>query len=145
MPTVMPIGMGMMGIAPMPMAPMGMMPVGSMGMTPMGMMPMVVPGMPLSQAANLINKPPEQAEPSEKPKLVLDPDVQELVDHFDIESDVAGRLNTAMGKRYDSRESDMAKLWELLEDVGCPSSLLNLQVNDMESGEFVGKIKSHRE
>jgi len=136
----------MPGMMPMPsMMPMGMMP---------GMMPIMMPGMPpqphpgsgtnpLGTAAEVgAQQEPKQPEQPEPP---LDPEVRQLCEHFEIEAHCARLLNQEMDKRQDSKASDLARLWELLEDVGSPTCLLALKIEEMKNGEFRGKILQDRE
>eukprot|EP00404_Azadinium_spinosum_P013303 CAMPEP_0180515038 /NCGR_PEP_ID=MMETSP1036_2-20121128/53088_1 /TAXON_ID=632150 /ORGANISM="Azadinium spinosum, Strain 3D9" /LENGTH=53 /DNA_ID=CAMNT_0022526577 /DNA_START=11 /DNA_END=168 /DNA_ORIENTATION=+ len=52
---------------------------------------------------------------------MVDPDVQELCDHFHIEDRHVQRLNDIMKKRQETFEADLLKLWEKLEDAREPS------------------------
>jgi len=84
---------------------------------------------------------------AEEPKeaLPVDPEVKELCEHFGIADSCAARLNEEIAKRRDSKDADLARLWELLEDVGSPTCLLELKIEEMQAGEFVGKVTSSRE
>merc|ERR1719433_2086669 len=99
-------------------------------------------------AAQLLNsgllgaKPPGPPEPAQP---AIDPDVQELCDHFHIEDRHLQRLNEIMKGRQDTFEGDMLKLWEKLEDAREPAGLLVVKMREMEEGTFVGKQKADKE
>jgi len=71
----------------------------------------------------------------------IDPDVQELCEHFNIEDRHLQRLNEIMKNRKDTFEGDMLKLWEKLEDAREPAGLLVVKMREMEEGTFIGKTK----
>lgn len=75
----------------------------------------------------------------------IDPDVQELADHFNIEDRWIKRLDEAMRKRKDTKEQDLAKLYEVLERARSPTGLLTVKIGEMESGRFVGKVKPDKD
>jgi len=126
---------------------------------PATMMPGMVPGMaagmgqtgpssttqPLSQskAAAAKKKPPPEPKEVEPPPF--DPEIKELCEKFEIEEKCARKLDAVMAGRADTKKSDLAKLFDLLEDVGSPTCLLELKISEMEEGEFVGKILEDRE
>lgn len=76
---------------------------------------------------------------------VMDPEVQELGDYFNIEERWIKRLNETMRKRQDTKEQDLAKLYEVLERARSPTGLLTVKIGEMESGQFVGKIKPDKD
>lgn len=86
-------------------------------------------------------------QPCPPPELTqtIDPDVQELCDHFHIEDRHLQRLNEIMKGRQDTFEGDMLKLWEKLEDAREPAGLLVVKMREMEEGTFVGKQKADKE
>merc|ERR1740117_1027117 len=67
---------------------------------------------------------PVVAKPSEPGPDVMDPEVQELGDYFQIEDRWIKRLNETMHKRKHTKESDLAKLYEVLEHARSPTGLL---------------------
>merc|ERR1719512_515141 len=71
----------------------------------------------------------------------LDSEVRELGDYFNIEDRWIKRLNETMRKRKDTKEQDLAKLYEVLERARSPTGLLTVKIGEMESGQFVGKVK----
>merc|ERR1719264_195502 len=85
---------------------------------------------------------PARQEPKEEP---IDPDVQELGDYYNIEDRWIKRLNETMKKRKDTKEQDLAKLYEVLERARSPTGLLTVKIGEMESGQFVGKIKPEKD
>merc|ERR1719188_2149472 len=91
-----------------------------------------------SSAAPEVAKP----QPSED---AIDPDVRELGDYFNIEDRWIKRLNETMKKRMDTKEQDLAKLYEVLERARSPTGLLTVKIGEMECGQFVGKIKPDKD
>merc|ERR1719188_2752489 len=75
----------------------------------------------------------------------IDTGVRELGDYFNIEERWVVRLNEAMRKRKDTKEQDLAKLYEVLERARSPTGLLTVKIGEMECGQFVGKIKPDKE
>merc|ERR1719162_336577 len=72
-------------------------------------------------------------------------EVRELGDYFNIEERWVKRLNETMQKRQDTKEQDLAKLYEVLERARSPTGLLTVKIGEMESGMFVGKIKPDKD
>eukprot|EP00405_Crypthecodinium_cohnii_P021543 CAMPEP_0206466752 /NCGR_PEP_ID=MMETSP0324_2-20121206/28643_1 /ASSEMBLY_ACC=CAM_ASM_000836 /TAXON_ID=2866 /ORGANISM="Crypthecodinium cohnii, Strain Seligo" /LENGTH=505 /DNA_ID=CAMNT_0053939923 /DNA_START=208 /DNA_END=1723 /DNA_ORIENTATION=+ len=75
----------------------------------------------------------------------IDPEVKELGDYFNIEDRWIKRLNETMKKRKDTKEQDLAKLYEVLERARSPTGLLTVKIGEMECGMFVGKIKPDKD
>merc|ERR1712137_271750 len=75
----------------------------------------------------------------------IDAEVQELGDYFQIEDRWIKRLNETMKKRQDTKEQDLAKLYEVLEHARSPTGLLTVKIGEMECGQFVGKIKPDKD
>merc|ERR1712032_114754 len=96
----------------------------------------------ISEAPSASKKAPE---PKDEDDGKIDPDVQELGDYFSIEDRWVVRLNETMKKRKDTKESDLAKLYEVLERARSPTGLLTVKIGEMESGQFVGKIKHDKD
>jgi len=69
----------------------------------------------------------------------IDPDCEELCEHFNIEDRICRRLSDVMRTRQDTFAADMAKLWEVLESARVPAGLLMVKIKEMEDGVFVGK------
>merc|ERR550537_1828839 len=103
------------------------------------MMPTGMTGMPMGTAGG----PP--AAPKEPEDDKMDPDVQELGDYFNIEDRWVKRLNDTMKKRKATKEADLAKLYEVLENARSPTGLLTVKIGEMECGQFVGKIKPDKD
>lgn len=68
----------------------------------------------------------------------MDPEVQELSEHFNLDERVAKALNQQMKNRKDTYEGDMQTLWEVLEGARNPSGLLMVKVREMMDGKFRG-------
>ncbi|CAJ1408100.1 unnamed protein product [Effrenium voratum] len=158
------MGMGSMGMMPnaMPMMGMGMSPampqmnmpmMGNMGM-PMMPNPMMMMMANAMAASRSTSKSPTREEKPEKkeekkpmpvePVEFLDPDVRKLGDHFNIEDRWLVRLDELMRRRKDTKEQDLAKLYEVLEQARSPTGLLVAKLGEMECGQFVGKVKPDR-
>eukprot|EP00401_Gymnodinium_catenatum_P074494 CAMPEP_0117501424 /NCGR_PEP_ID=MMETSP0784-20121206/23290_1 /TAXON_ID=39447 /ORGANISM="" /LENGTH=576 /DNA_ID=CAMNT_0005296675 /DNA_START=48 /DNA_END=1775 /DNA_ORIENTATION=+ len=88
--------------------------------------------------------PAAAAQQAEKDDAI-DADVQELGDYFNIEERWIRRLNETMKKRKDTKEQDIAKLYEVLERARSPTGLLTVKIGEMECGQFVGKIKPDKD
>merc|ERR1719221_2223739 len=110
-------------------------PMGGMGMGAM---------MPSGAAPEPPQKKPLDPLLSEE-NLEIDPDVRELGDYFNIEERWIKRLNETMKKRQDTKEQDLAKLYEVLERARSPTGLLTVKIGEMECGQFVGKIKPDKD
>merc|ERR1719171_737202 len=73
----------------------------------------------------------------------LPPEVKELCDHFDIEDRLRGRLGKCLEDRGpDTREDDMAVLWDALGMARAPAGLLVSKMKSMEDGTFESKGKA---
>mmetsp|Transcript_46948 Transcript_46948/g.86040 ORF Transcript_46948/g.86040 Transcript_46948/m.86040 type:complete len:347 (-) Transcript_46948:13-1053(-) len=150
------MGMGMQGMgAGMPgmMAPMGMMPMAPMGMAPMmqgnpmftGMMagnPLLGAGSPLAGASmgsgsSSSTTRREKQEPEDK----VSPDVRKLCNQFNIEERWIERLDETLKRREDTREEDVAKLYEVLDRARSATGLLVIKIGEMECGQFDSRIK----
>mmetsp|Transcript_2188 Transcript_2188/g.7323 ORF Transcript_2188/g.7323 Transcript_2188/m.7323 type:complete len:275 (+) Transcript_2188:61-885(+) len=73
-------------------------------------------------------------------------EIQELCEHFGITGEHVDRLRRLLRKRIEKGgregfESDMAKLWEVMELARRPDSMLIVKMREMETGVFVGKTK----
>merc|ERR1740121_2921344 len=109
----------------------------------MGCSPMVPGGAPVMVAPQQIGATGASAADTSKNAAadVIDPEVKELGDYFNIEDRWVKRLNETMRKRMDTKEQDIAKLYEVLERARSPTGLLTVKIGEMECGQFVGKIK----
>jgi len=87
----------------------------------------------------------EPAKEEEEDDGTIDTEVRELGDYFNIEERWVVRLNEAMRKRKDTKEQDLAKLYEVLERARSPTGLLTVKIGEMECGRFVGKIKPDKD
>jgi len=75
----------------------------------------------------------------------IDPDVQELCDHFHIEERHALRLTDCMRKREATFEADMERLYDVLERANSPAGLLVVKMREMDEGTFVGAMRADKE
>lgn len=80
-----------------------------------------------------------------EPQPTVDPDVQELCDHYHVEDRHARRLSELMRNRQETFEEDLAKLWDVLETARSPAGLLTVKMREMDEGTFVGKSKPDKE
>merc|ERR1719436_362355 len=76
---------------------------------------------------------------------LIDPDVQELCDHFHIEERHARRLSDIMRNRQDTFVEDLERLYDVLERANSPAGLLVVKMREMEEGTFVGKAKADKD
>lgn len=149
------MGMGMgMPNAMQGMVPMGMMPMAPMGMSP-GMMqanPMVagmMMGNPLLGAGSPLACPGSGGgsssstleEVRKEPEDSISPDVRKLCNYFKIEDRWIERLDETLKRREDTREEDVAKLYEVLDRARSPTGLLVIKIGEMECGQFDSRIK----
>merc|ERR1719329_1552231 len=134
-----------MGFMPMQMAAaMGLHPMGSAGLAPASKV-----------AAGNLGEPSKDGPPRESHAAAqqlggqaeheMDPDVRELGDYFSIEERWVVRLNEEIHKRGQTKEEDLAKLYEVLETARSPTGLLTVKIGEMASGRFIGKIKHDKE
>merc|ERR1740116_306087 len=100
-------------------------------------------GMMGSQAGS--SAEPAPSPPPKESEDEIDPEVRELGDYFNIEERWIKRLNETMKKRMDTKEQDIAKLYEVLERARSPTGLLTVKIGEMECGQFVGKIKPDKD
>eukprot|EP00435_Cladocopium_sp_Y103_P045881 s406_g13.t1 len=70
-----------------------------------------------------------------------DRDVRRLGSFFGIDQSTMERLDELLERRKDSRERDLAKLYEILETARSPSRLLMAKLEEMEDGQFVTNFK----
>ncbi|CAL1152512.1 unnamed protein product [Cladocopium goreaui] len=70
-----------------------------------------------------------------------DRDVRRLGSFFGIDQQTLERLDEFLERRKDSRERDLAKLYEILETARNPSRLLMAKLDEMEDGQFVTNFK----
>merc|ERR1719401_1561757 len=68
----------------------------------------------------------------------LDPEVQELSHHFNLDDRAVRALDQQMKKRKATFEEDMSAIWEILEGARNPSGLLMVKVREMAEGIFRG-------
>lgn len=83
----------------------------------------------------------EAAPEAEEDDTGMDPDVQELCDHFHIEERHCKTLHDIMKKRRDSFSEDLEKLYNKLEQANSPNGLLVVKMREMVDGTFVGMIR----
>merc|ERR1712129_30319 len=81
------------------------------------------------------------APPAAYESTMVDPDVMELCDHFQIEDRHAKRLDGLMKKRQDTFVEDLERLYDVLERAREPAGLLTVKMREMEEGTFMGKQK----
>eukprot|EP00933_Yihiella_yeosuensis_P029481 TRINITY_DN23124_c2_g2_i1.p1 TRINITY_DN23124_c2_g2~~TRINITY_DN23124_c2_g2_i1.p1 ORF type:complete len:377 (+),score=123.84 TRINITY_DN23124_c2_g2_i1:130-1131(+) len=82
---------------------------------------------------------------SVEPKLaqqdIADRDIRRLGAFFNIEDEWVKRLDEVMEKRPDSKERDLAKLYEILDTARNPSNLLVAKLEELEDDAFVANFK----
>merc|ERR1719195_86880 len=111
----------------------------------MGGNPLLGAGNPLLAGMMTGNQSKPEALAPKAAEDEIDPEVRELGDYFNIEDRWIKRLNETMKKRQDTKEQDLAKLYEVLERARSPTGLLTVKIGEMESGQFVGKVKPDKD
>jgi len=71
----------------------------------------------------------------------VNPDVQELADHFGLDERIAKQLDDEMKTRGDTFDGDLAALWDILETARNPAGLLSVKIKEMQEGTFIGQPK----
>jgi len=71
---------------------------------------------------------------------VVDPDVADLCEHYEVEDRVMQILNDAMKERRETFDTDILGLWESLQTARSPAGLLMAKIRMMKDGTFVGKV-----
>lgn len=141
------MGMGMMPMGPNPMMMMAGMMAGALSQNCMGSKeqssaavdaPSSAPSSPGSDCM------PDFSKSEENHEGPMDADVRKLGEHFNIEERWILRLDELMRRRGDTKEQDLAKLYEVLEQARSPTGLLVAKLGEMECGQFVGKVKPDR-
>lgn len=69
----------------------------------------------------------------------IDPDVQELADHFGLDERITKQLDNEMKNRQETFEGDLLALWDILEHARSPPGLLSVKIKEMQAGTFVGQ------
>lgn len=72
-------------------------------------------------------------------KPTIDPDVQDLADHFGLEERIARELDAELKNRPATWEGDLVALWDILEDARNPPGLLRLKIEEMQANTFIGQ------
>lgn len=78
----------------------------------------------------------------EDPEVARDRDVRRLGSHFGIDEMWVKRLDEAMDMRQDTRERDLAKLYEVLDIARNPEGLLIKKLDEMECGGFRANFRT---
>jgi len=69
----------------------------------------------------------------------VDPDVQELADHFGLDERITRQLDEELKKRPVTWEGDLLALWDILKDARSPPGLLQAKIREMQANTFVGQ------
>eukprot|EP00927_Polykrikos_kofoidii_P083539 TRINITY_DN8577_c0_g1_i1.p1 TRINITY_DN8577_c0_g1~~TRINITY_DN8577_c0_g1_i1.p1 ORF type:complete len:292 (+),score=55.42 TRINITY_DN8577_c0_g1_i1:77-952(+) len=75
----------------------------------------------------------------------INPDVQELADHFGLDERITKRLDDEMKNRTDTFEGDLIALWDILETARVPAGLLSVKIKEMQDGTFIGEPKMDKD
>lgn len=135
-----------MGLMPMPMMPVLANPFlagAAMARSAAiaGAIATVKPSKSSSSSSIGVEVKAKEKERKEEPDL--DPAVQRLCDHFQIEERWIKRLDSLIARRG-SKDRDLAKLYEILENARSPTGLLVAKIGEMECGQFTAKVKPDR-
>lgn len=106
-----------------------------------GMPTLVNPMQMVSMAWNQGQEEEQVVEKLPAGDKTADRDVRRLGSFFDIDQSTMERLDELLERRKDSRERDLAKLYEILETARNPSRLLMAKLEEMEDGQFVTNFK----
>lgn len=156
MPGMMGMG-GMSGMMGMPGMAMGGMPgmmrpmmpmMGMPGMMMPGMRGMMMPGLQAQGTAAAVAGKSQSSE--EKPDFLnlqfrekeppIDPEVKAFLAKHEIDDiTLLKRLNEEIGKKRDKKDSILSKLDDLLDDMGDPAGYLEMKLEDIANGDFIGK------
>lgn len=94
-------------------------------------------------AAQLLQHAQAAAAPLVTPGI--NPDVQELADHFGLDERITKRLDDEMKNRQDTFEGDLIALWDILETARVPAGLLSVKIKEMQDGTFIGEPKMDKD
>jgi len=72
-------------------------------------------------------------------RVAVDPDVQELADHFGLDERITRQLDEELKKRPVTWEGDLLALWDILKDARSPQGLLHAKIREMQANTFVGQ------
>merc|ERR1719150_294631 len=75
----------------------------------------------------------------------INPDVQELADHFGLDERITKQLDDEMKQRADTFEGDLVALWDILETARSPAGLLSVKIKEMQEGTFIGEPKMDKD
>lgn len=69
----------------------------------------------------------------------IDPDVQDLADHYGLDERITKQLDEEMKKRPVTFEGDLLALWDILKDARSPAGLLQVKIGEMQANTFIGQ------
>jgi len=72
-------------------------------------------------------------------RAAVDPDVQDLADHFGLDERITRQLDDELKKRPVTCEGDLLALWDILKDARSPQGLLHAKMREMQANTFVGQ------
>lgn len=75
----------------------------------------------------------------------INPDVQEMADHFGLDERIAKQLDDQMKTREDTFDGDLVALWDILETARNPAGLLSVKIKEMQEGTFIGQPKMDKD
>lgn len=79
------------------------------------------------------------------PATGINPDVQELCDHFGLDERIGKQLDDEMKKRDETFPGDLVALWDILETARNPAGLLSVKIKEMQEGTFIGQPKMDKD
>jgi len=68
----------------------------------------------------------------------VDPDVQELADHYGLDERITRQLDAELRKRPMTWEDDLIALWDILKDARSVPGMLSKKIEEMQENTFIG-------
>merc|ERR1719310_337331 len=113
--------------------------------------PAIAPGLMAMMAGNAQKAQAKAEQPKSRTrlgeKLLNDPDICELFEHFQIHDKHKMRFCRSMERRQEAGTftGDMLKMWELCEQARNPEAMLVSKFHELEQGTFVGMVVPDQE
>ncbi|CAE8727111.1 unnamed protein product, partial [Polarella glacialis] len=66
----------------------------------------------------------------------IEPEVQDIADHFGLDERITGKLQEALDVRNEQAGADLEAMWEILDEARNPPGLTMIKVKEMLDGTF---------